>query len=148
MTLGRVKWFNNSQGFGFISYKSDGSDVDVFVHHSGIKAAEGQFKYLVPGEYVDFELETGDDGKTHAAQVTGVQGGVLMCETRAEIFKSRSQSGETGEGVPNGEGSEWTQVSRRPSGGGRGRGRGRGGRGRAGRGRAPKSEEVSATPRD
>ncbi len=141
MTLGRVKWFNNTQGFGFITHKAESGDADVFVHHSGIKASEGQFKYLVPGEYVDFEIAQGEDGKTHADSVTGVQGGVLMCETRAEIFKSRAQASENGSG----EGGDWTQVSRRPSGG---RGRGRSGRGRSGRGRAPKGEGVASTPRD
>ena len=52
--LGRVKWFNNKAGYGFITI-TDGtlSGTDVFVHHSSIKLqSEQQYRYLVQGEYV------------------------------------------------------------------------------------------------
>lgn len=54
---GKVKWFNNEKGFGFIEYK-DGEDI--FVHYSAI-LSEG-FKTLVEGQYVEFELIRTDKG--------------------------------------------------------------------------------------
>ena len=57
---GRVKWFNNKTGFGFITALVDSEGVkegsDVFVHHSAIKVAQEQYRYLVQGEYVEFVL--------------------------------------------------------------------------------------------
>lgn len=54
---GKVKWFNNEKGFGFIEYK-DGEDI--FVHYSAI-LSEG-YKTLVEGQYVEFELVKTDKG--------------------------------------------------------------------------------------
>ena len=48
---GKVKWFNNEKGFGFIEYK-DGEDI--FVHYSAILSPG--YKTLVEGQYVEFEL--------------------------------------------------------------------------------------------
>ena len=91
---GRVKWFNNKAGYGFITV-TDGptSGSDVFVHHSSIKVDSEQYKYLVQGEYVDFTLS---DTKTEnhefqAGEVCGIKGGKLMCETRHDSRVARSQ---------------------------------------------------------
>ena len=90
---GRVKWFNNKQGFGFITI-SDGERAgsDVFVHHSAIKVGNQQYKYLVEGEYVELTLISSQTGAhdVQAADVCGIKGGKLMCETRREFKMSRS----------------------------------------------------------
>lgn len=48
---GRVKWFNNEKGYGFIEYKEN---EDIFVHYSAIKQ-EG-YKTLTEGQLVEFKL--------------------------------------------------------------------------------------------
>ncbi len=57
MSIGRVKWFNDVKGYGFIETENDG---DVFVHYSAI-AADG-FRSLSEGDRVSFEVEHGPKG--------------------------------------------------------------------------------------
>jgi cold shock protein len=58
MATGKVKWFNDQKGFGFIASDKDGKDV--FVHHSVI---DGQgFRTLQDGETVEYEAESGPKG--------------------------------------------------------------------------------------
>lgn len=86
--IGCVKWFNNKAGYGFLSVSSEGTSEtrDVFVHHSAIKVGQEQYRYLVQGEYVEFAFATvtTEGHKYQAAEVSGVRGGMLMCETRNE----------------------------------------------------------------
>jgi cold shock CspA family protein len=97
MFIGRVKWFNNVSGYGFITV-TDGkhSGTDVFVHHTSIIVNNSQYKYLVQGEYVSFSLaNVVKDGKDalNAVNIRGVGGGILMCETRQSMKETReSQS--------------------------------------------------------
>ena len=57
MAKGKVKWFNNQKGFGFIQPESG---PDVFVHHSAIQG-EG-YKSLEEGQAVEFEITEGPKG--------------------------------------------------------------------------------------
>lgn len=57
MHRGKVKWFNESKGYGFI--EQDGGD-DVFVHYSAIQSSG--FKSLVEGDVVQFEVTQGPKG--------------------------------------------------------------------------------------
>ncbi len=159
---GRVKWFNNKAGYGFVTI-TDGSNSgkDVFVHHSSIKVDSEQYKYLVQGEYIEFclsDTKGQGDHEYQAGDVSGINGGKLMCETRRESRTARSQyrSSNTessepvkmpratppprarGEGPRGDSDREWSYSSkertRAPEGvqrttAGRGRGRGRPGRG-------------------
>jgi CspA family cold shock protein len=58
MATGKVKWFNDAKGFGFIT-QDDGGD-DVFCHHTAIQM-EG-FKTLKEGQSVTFEVTKGPKG--------------------------------------------------------------------------------------
>ena len=68
MPKGKVKWFSNQKGYGFITPDSGASDV--FVHHSAIQG-DG-FKTLEEGQEVDFEVTEGPKGES-AANVTKAQ---------------------------------------------------------------------------
>ncbi len=95
--VGRVKWFNNRAGFGFVTMlEGDKKGEDVFTHHSGISVDTEQYKYLVQGEYVTFELRASDNSEHpyQAGNVKGVLDGMLMCETRTSMRKEGRSEGE------------------------------------------------------
>lgn len=140
---GRVKWFNNKTGFGFITIVGGNDQFkdasEIFAHHSAIKVSQEQYRYLVEGEYVEFSVSdtASGDHKFQAADVRGVKGGKLFCETRNEQrangpTRSHSSGGERAlrDGGLSNDGGRGRGGSE-----GRGRGRGRGGsEGRGGRG--------------
>lgn len=77
---GQCKWFNDKLGFGFITI-CEGNDKgrDIFVHHSGIKPLNSNYRTLKKGEYINFNVVDGLNG-LQAVDVTGIQGGPLMCD--------------------------------------------------------------------
>lgn len=124
--IGRVKWFNNKAGYGFITV-TDGSrsGSDVFIHHSAINVESQQYKYLVQGEYVNFDVVHTNSG-THewqASNVSGVNSGKLMCETRREYKIARTNFRPDAV-----EGEQTTEPRRQPAPRSRGEGPREGGR--------------------
>jgi len=61
MAKGKVKWFSNQKGYGFITPESGN---DVFVHHSAIQG-DG-YKSLEEGQEVEFEIKSGAKGEQAA----------------------------------------------------------------------------------
>ena len=78
MLNGKVKWFSDSKGYGFIEVAGR---KDLFVHFSAIQK-EG-YKSLAEGEAVLFEIEEGDKGP-QAAQVTSGAQTALEVQTAPE----------------------------------------------------------------
>lgn len=66
VVIGKVKWFNNEKGYGFIDYVEG---EDIFVHYSNIK--QDGFKTLSEGQLVKFDLVRTDKG-LQAINVEGV----------------------------------------------------------------------------
>jgi cold shock CspA family protein len=93
---GRVKWFNSKNGYGFISVCDD-SDRDIFAHYSCIRGYSSVrdenfvYKFLVQGEYVEFDLVKTEDEKHEykANDISGIKNGPLMCDTQAENSRVR-----------------------------------------------------------
>lgn len=75
---GRVKWFDNKKGYGFILSCEDSHEY--FVHHARV-TTDMQFSTLYDGEYVSFRL-TKENDKVMADDVKGISRGPLLCETR------------------------------------------------------------------
>jgi len=67
MASGKVKWFNNAKGYGFIN--EEGKDEDLFAHYSAIQM-DG-YKTLKAGQAVSFEIIQGPKG-LHAINISSV----------------------------------------------------------------------------
>jgi CspA family cold shock protein len=77
---GQCKWFNDKLGYGFVTIcDGDEKGKDIFVHHSGIKPLNSNYKTLRKGEYIQFNVVDGING-LQAVDVRGIGGGPLMCD--------------------------------------------------------------------
>ncbi len=97
-SIGSVKWFNNKAGFGFVTViDGEHSGKDVFAHFSAIKVGNDQFRYLVQGEYIQFDLVKDESGKHEyvVANISGIKGGPLMCEVQNAQKKAAASSKKT-----------------------------------------------------
>jgi CspA family cold shock protein len=78
--IGQCKWFNDKLGYGFITVQDgDNKGKDIFVHHSGIRPLNSNYKTLKTGEYVNFDIIYGENG-LQAVNITGILGGTLICD--------------------------------------------------------------------
>lgn len=78
--IGQCKWFNDKLGYGFTTVcNGEEKGKDIFVHHSGIKPLNSNYKTLKKGEYIQFNITNGLNG-LQAVDVTGINGGPLMCD--------------------------------------------------------------------
>ena len=101
--IGRIKWFNNKKGFGFLSNCE--TNEDVFIHHTGISLGEESlnsnvniFKTVIEGEYVSYQKKIDKEDRSVAKNVTGVHGGPLLCENiNKKIFISNRHTEHTSE---------------------------------------------------
>lgn len=105
--VGQVKWFNNKVGYGFITVKeADKEEKDIFVHYTTINVADSlhQYRYLVQGEYVEFDLTTSSKPphEYQSSNISGINGGKLMCETRQvnRPVKKEYESNQNPSSVP------------------------------------------------
>lgn len=166
INVGCVKWFNIKVGYGFITINNAEHSYDLFVHHSAVKTNVEIYRYLVQGEYVQFEWgkTSNKNYKFQAINVSGINAGKLMCETRNEskqnhfshdrnaygkdrdkernresatLAKGNNRNGN-GNGNRNAEPGQWTVVTRGRS---SGRMKGRGG----GKSRAQETGDGNAT---
>ena len=104
---GKVKWFSNKAGYGFVTVTKDASiksenapptlvNEEIFVHHSGINTEKQVYKFLNQEELVEFKVLflVSDKHKYQAIDVKGVNGSPLKCELRINKYnrfnKSRS----------------------------------------------------------
>lgn len=98
--VGRCKWFHTGRGYGFLTVV-DGLDnhlTDVFVHHTAIRVDNTGGPSSTPpdgivspsrgsltlGEYVQFDVVQGHERDAQAANVTGLFGGPLLCQSRRQ----------------------------------------------------------------
>ena len=80
---GKVKWFSNVKGYGFL--RKEGEERDIFVHYSAIQG-EG-YKRLNPDEEVEFEIVQGEKGPQ-------AQNVVRMKKPKEEGAESKAPEGE------------------------------------------------------
>ena len=131
--LGRVKWFNDRRGYGYITCISPGDffEQDIFVHHTNIRPQEKSYRTLHVNEYVQFRLGEADlcydeennlvetEYEHQATVVTGVNGGPLLCDgpfrpnnRRGQGFRGGSNRNRSG--PPQRHNDDYDDDDRRP----------------------------------
>lgn len=93
LNIGRVLWFDQKKGFGYINVinpESEYNGKDIFVHFSSIQS-ESSFKKLYPGEYVSFEVvfdNEAPEGKKYTSKdVTGVYKNLLLVDNKEYRYR-------------------------------------------------------------
>ncbi|HBX54003.1 cold shock domain-containing protein CspD [Pseudomonas sp. UBA2684] len=86
MLSGKVKWFNNAKGYGFIL--ADGRDEDLFAHYSAIQM-DG-YKTLKAGQPVSFDIIQGPKG-LHAVNISALS---VSAETPAAVSQPQGTTVE------------------------------------------------------
>ena len=91
--IGMVKWFNHKLGYGFVTVKLNNEDKDIFVHQTNVHPTVSTYRTLSTGEYVSLNVSESNDS-TQAVDVTGVNGGPLMCDHHIRKSHSSHASSE------------------------------------------------------
>jgi len=84
MATGKVKWFNNAKGYGFVIAEAGGEDL--FVHYSSIQM-DG-YKTLKAGQDVEFDIEQGPKG-LHAVNIRSFDSGAMAAKAPNPIHERR-----------------------------------------------------------
>jgi cold shock protein len=92
MATGKVKWFNNAKGYGFVIAELGGDDL--FVHYSSIQM-DG-YKTLKAGQAVEFDIEHGAKGR-HAVNIRSVE---TAPDTGADVESRVDGHEDVGTGSP------------------------------------------------
>ena len=87
MVSGKVKWFNNAKGYGFIL--ADGGDEDLFAHYSAIQM-DG-YKTLKAGQPVSFDIIQGPKG-LHAVNISTVTANTDTSSTPMATTRATAQA--------------------------------------------------------
>ena len=89
--VGQCKWWSDKLGYGFITVQQgDMKGKDIFVHHTGIRPLNSNYRTLKKGEYINFDVIEGDNG-LQAVNVTGIGGGSLICDVNPYVKPITSQ---------------------------------------------------------
>ena len=93
---GIVKWFSNKLGYGFIKVvdNSERKNDDIFVHQTKVTPVTCEYRTLRKGEYVSFEILPDEKNKWQANNVTGINGGPLLCDT---LYRPNRREGSDNE---------------------------------------------------
>ena len=89
MATGKVKWFNNAKGYGFVIAEAGGEDL--FVHYSSIQM-DG-YKTLKAGQDVEFDIEQGPKG-LHAVNIRSFESDGISVMTTPPVERSESSDDE------------------------------------------------------
>jgi len=90
MATGKVKWFNNAKGYGFVIAEAGGEDL--FVHYSSIQM-DG-YKTLKAGQPVEFDIEQGPKG-LHAVNIRSFESEPVSAPLQTELqTERRANDGE------------------------------------------------------
>lgn len=85
--VGQCKWWSDKLGYGFVTVQAgEMKGKDIFVHHSGVKPLNSNYKTLKKGEYINFDVTGGDNGM-QAINVTGIGGGTLICDVNPHVSR-------------------------------------------------------------
>jgi cold shock CspA family protein len=116
---GQCKWFNDKLGYGFVTICSgDQKGKDIFVHHSGVKPLNSNYKTLRKGEYIQFNIIDGMNG-LQAVDVRGIGGGPLMCDfvstkrPPVPVAPVAPRAPQSGAGTRPQHGSQWQTVAKK-----------------------------------
>ena len=98
--IGSVTWFDSKKGYGFVKVltpDTDNTGNDIFLHFSNISVNDNEFKVVYPGEYVEFDITSSDDGRPCCLNLTGLYGGDLLTQNpnhRYKIYRKRQRESE------------------------------------------------------